>query len=268
MSRFKKGDTVWMGRGENERKMVVAKVINNPMLPVYQYSFEPPHDGFACGEQSIRAEQWDEDLKISDCYKDEEDEISEDDEAATRINTSAMMTRTPIDLSIHGVSNSMPGGLFFKPNLIFTEWLAKYANGRVIVDVGAGQGHLVRMLKMSGARALGIEPLFNYNEYMKYHLVRGIVPDPNEMMPMTVKQAGGIISGMGNKAMLIFARPCHSDFVVEGLDLMSNGSEALYITVPENLQKYNDLGHYEDQAVLLEHEGISEDNEVIYSIKK
>lgn len=49
---------------------------------------------------------------------------------------------------------------------------------------------------------------------------------------------------------------------------IGKGMEALYITLEGNLEKYNDLGHYKDSAVLLEHKGVSEDNEVVYSIKK
>jgi len=60
-----------MGRDEHEMELVVAKVINNPMLPIYQYSFEAPHNGFACGEQSIREKQDDPDLTLRECFQSE-----------------------------------------------------------------------------------------------------------------------------------------------------------------------------------------------------
>lgn len=270
MGRFEKGDTVWYGRGEHAKEMVIARVIDNHLLPIYQYSFEPPHDGFACGEISIREEEHGPDLKMADCYKDEEEDIDSASsiEAATRINTTAMMTRQPVRLDDFGVEGAMPGNLFFRPDIKFVEWIKDYADGRVIMDIRAGQGHLVRMLKMVGARAFGIEPYFNPEIYRKYHMSRGNVPDPNEMLAMTVEQAAGIISGMKEKVLLIFARPCHSNFVEEGMNIMDKETEALYITIPENLKLYRDMGKYHDQAVLLNHEGISEDDEVVYSVKK
>ena len=69
MSRFKKGQVVWSGRDEHERELTVARVINNPLIPIRQYTFEAPNDGFACGEQSLRENQDDEDLKLRDCFK-------------------------------------------------------------------------------------------------------------------------------------------------------------------------------------------------------
>jgi hypothetical protein len=70
MSRFKVGQTVYMDRGDKMRTLVVARVIDNPNIPLFQYSFEEPNDGFACGEQSIRAEVDGVDLIIRDCYKE------------------------------------------------------------------------------------------------------------------------------------------------------------------------------------------------------
>ena len=68
--------------------------------------------------------------------------------------------------------------------------------------------------------------------------------------------------------LYIFARPCHSNFVEVSLDNLPKGIEALYITVPENLEKYDDLGKYKDKAKQIFLKGNSVDNEVIYSIIK
>lgn len=69
MSRFKVGQTVYMDRGDKMRTLVVARVIDNPMIPLYQYSFEAPNGGFACGEQSIRDSVEGRDLRILECSK-------------------------------------------------------------------------------------------------------------------------------------------------------------------------------------------------------
>lgn len=265
MSRFKKGQTVYMGRGDKMRELVVARVIDNPMLPIYQYSFEAPHDGFACGEQSIRATVDGRDLEISECYKEDEDDF--ENENATRINTIASAKRNPIMMDDIEARLFGKANIFFRPNLEFCEWLRDYANGRVIIDVGSGQGHLVRMLDMVGAKAMGIEPNFNHREWMKWRMQHdGGNINVNEILEGTVQQYKGIIKGLGTKVLLVFARPCHSNFVEEGIYNLSEGAEALYITVPENLTRYNDLGAFKDRATLVNHRGTSEDEEVVYSV--
>lgn len=268
MSRFKVGQKVWIGRGKSEREVVVARVVKNPLIPIRQYEFEAPHDGALYGEQSIRDERDGRDLRLGECFVDD-DEI--DDDVATRMNTTSMMTREPIRVEEFGVEKALASGnLFFRPNREFCEWLRDYADGRMIIDVGAGQGHLVRMLEMAGAGVIGLEPNFDMEAYISYAAIKGMRPNINQMLPMTVQSAKNLINGMGkgNKALLVFARPCHSDFVEIGIENMPDEMEALYITVPENIERYRDLGKFHGQAVLLEHKGISEDNEVVYSIRK
>jgi len=269
MARFKVGQTVFMGRGDKERAMVVARVIKNPLIPIHQYTFEAPHDGFACGEQSIRAKSDSPDLKLKDCFvKDHEREVP------IRINTIASAMRHPIMMdrleSGHDVGDLFEDSdVFFRPDLNLCKWLKERANGRLIMDIGSGQGHLVNMLKQVGARAMGIEPNFDKQEWIKFRLNRGRDIDINEILTYRIEDTftKKLIESLGkDQVMLVFARPCHSDFVEVGIRNMPEGMEALYITVPENLDQYNDLGRFKKDAVLLDHKGVSEDNEVIYSI--
>jgi len=271
MARFKVGQTVYSGRGDNEKKMVVARVIKNPLIPIHQYTFEAPYDGFASGEQSIRAKSDSPDLKLRDCFVDDGSEVP------TRINTIASATRKSI------MMDRLEGGMdvgtlfddsdiFFRPDLKMVKWLKERANGRLIMDIGSGQGHLVNMLKREGARAMGIEPNINKQEWIKWrmtHRYSGEEIDVNEVMDYRVQDTfvKKLIESLGkDQVMLVFARPCHSDFVEVGIRNMPEGMEALYITVPENLDIHNDLGRFKQDAVLLDHEGVSEDDEVVYSI--
>lgn len=258
MARFEVGQTVYMGRGEKMRTLVVEKVIDNPNLPIYQYSFYEK-EGFICGEHSLRDEIDGDDLTMQECFKKDSDKISD-----ARLNTIANTIGKAF------VSEEVDSfNVFFKPDLVFCKWLKEYANGRLIMDVGCGQGHLLRMLKMVGAKVMGIEPNFDYQTYLTKRIGReGWTFSINEILPLTVEQAKGIIKSMGENVLLVFARPCHDDFVEEGIDYLVDGAEALYITLPENLRLYNDLGKYEDMAVQMEHKGISEDNEIVLSIKK
>lgn len=265
MSRFKKGQTVYMDRGDKMKKMTVAKVIDNPLIPVYQYSFEAPYNGFACGEQSIRATADGRDLDLSECFKNEVEEVKAI--SATRINTISSATRHPIMMDEVAGSLFKEANIFFRPNLEFCEWLKDYAKGRVIIDVGSGQGHLVRMLNMVGARAMGIEPNIDKTAWIKWRFQSdGGNINVNEILQGTVQHYKGIIKGLGTKVLLVFARPCHSSFVEEGIYNLTEGAEALYITVPQNLSRYNDLGVFKDRATLVEHRGTSEDEEVVYSV--
>lgn len=262
MSRFKKGDIVYMGRGEHLQELIVDKVIDNPLLPIYQYTFKGKK--FASGEQSIRATADGPDLKINQCFK----KTHSEEAIATKLNSIFQGARKSVDMEDYGVGKLFSSSsLFFKPELDFCEWLKEYAGDRMIIDVGAGQGHLVRMLKMTGAKAMGLEPNYDPMLAREWRIGRGDDFDINEILPWTVEKAKGLIEKMGaEKAMLVFARPCHSDFVYNGIYNMPKGMEALYITKPENLIEYDDLGRFKKEAVLLNHKGRSEDNEVIYSI--
>jgi len=70
MSRFKVGQTVYMGRDKTLITLIVKRVIKNPLLPIRQYGFEAPNDGFICGEQSIRKSINGKDLRVRDCFID------------------------------------------------------------------------------------------------------------------------------------------------------------------------------------------------------
>ncbi len=271
MTRFEVGQTVYMGRGEKMREMVVAKRHDNPMIPVYQYSFEAPNDGFACGEQSIRETIDGPDLKMSDCWKEKSDRY--ESMIRTQINTIASGMRHVIDGSGVGAQDHFQSlfgcSVFFKPDLKFANWLKQYANGRMIIDVGSGQGHLVNMLKRTGAKAIGLEPEFDQEEFFKWRLQRNNIEDIdiNEILPWTVERAENLINDLGkDKCILIFARPDDYSYVVNGLQAMPKGMEALYIDT-EEMFGFNDyLKYFKEKAVLKEHIGVSEDNEKVYSI--
>ena len=155
----------------------------------------------------------------------------------------------------------MLGIRFFQPDDTLLESIVKYANGRIIFDVGFGSGDLVIELKNKGARVSGIE-LFHEMETFQKLLENGI----GSVLWGDVKMHSKLIKCLGEKALLLFARPCHSDFVEFCLDFKDPKTEALYITVPDNLTLYNDLGRHQDKAKLIYLKGTSLDNEIIMSI--
>ena len=251
MSLFKKGDVVYMGK----QRLVVKKVIDNPLLPCYQYTFKGTNMACACQvlSDTLNGERY----KLSDDFKEDNE-----DKVQTIINTTANLKNNVIAEVALGIN------VFFKPDFVFCNWLKEYAGDRMIIDVGCGQGHFLRMMKRTGIKIIGLEPNFDHMAYMISKTLRGSNFDPNEILPWDIERAKNLIQGLKNKVLLVFARSCHSNFVVKGIDNLLPTQEALYITVPENLELYNDLGFYRKRAVLLDHKGTSEDGEVVYSITK
>lgn len=275
MSRFKVGKTVYMDRGDKMRTLVVAKVHDNPMVPVYQYSFEAPNDGFACGEQSLRDTADGKDLKMSDCFKENYTK-----EAATRVNTIASALRQVVSEESSGLfyRDEVPKlSIFddfrvdFKPDLKLVKWLVNYANGRIIIHVGSGQGHLVNMLKwQGGGRAMGIEPNFNKQEWIKWRMHRdGADIDVNEILEGDVQKYASLIKASNDKAILLITRPKVKDFVEETVEIMPSGMELIYVTTDKIRSVKTDYCFYETTSIeQLRNEGCSEDDELIYSMIK
>ena len=150
---------------------------------------------------------------------------------------------------------------FFEPDKELLKSLVEYANGRVIIDIGCGDCDVLIALKELGAKVLGFEPfLFPENNEKVKNAGIMVIED-------YVQRHNPIISGIKEKGLLLFARSCHSNFVEQCLDMKDKSTEALYITIPENLILYNDLGYHEYKAFKKELKGSSRDNEVIYSIR-
>ena len=114
-AKFKKGQTVFSGRGKDEKAMVVARVIKNPLIPIHQYSFEAPNDGYACGEQSIRAKSDNPDLTLGECLLE--------DDTAVRINTIASAMRQPVNSDDEGFGDILKDtNVAFRPDLNMVKW--------------------------------------------------------------------------------------------------------------------------------------------------
>lgn len=191
----------------------------------------------------------------------------------TTLNTNAAgMGPLPDDEWTRAVSPEGAGSLFFQPDNKMLKWLAEYANGRLIIDVGAGTLHLGTMLKATGYnKYFAIEPFIDGIRYRELCMLKGMTALHLDTSPVEESTMFKSMAGKPSEYMtplVIFARPCHSDFVENAIDLMYEGAEALYITVPENIDLYDDLGSYRNKATFVEHEGKSKDGEVIYSITK
>lgn len=156
---------------------------------------------------------------------------------------------------------------FFKPNTKLVKSIIAHANGRVIMDIGCGESfELIKALHAQKHYLLmGIDLQLSTIQRELFRIQVGMDNFPH-LMEWDITKHPQLMQHP--RALYIFARPCHSNFVEESIDNMKPGSECLYITLPENLERYDDLGKYQEQAVKIELEGSSVDNEVIYSIIK
>lgn len=160
--------------------------------------------------------------------------------------------------------------VFFKPNTELVKWLIEYAGNRIIIDAGCGEKFLLsqQLIKNGATRVVAIDPQINFDYYMMWRQLNMDRMDISfHVMPKKIQDMPEFIQNKHQEILLVFARPCYSDWVEETLNLKGEGVEALYITLPKNLDEYDDLGAWREKAVLLEHKGSSADKEVIYSIK-
>lgn len=152
---------------------------------------------------------------------------------------------------------------FFEPDEEFLKWIKDYANGRLILDCGAGLGHITRALHVLGAKIVAIDPFADTDKFREENFELKVghihyIDDYSQSSKFTA---------MPN-CLLLFCRPCHSDFVEATIYHMHPTSEALYITVPRNFDGYDDLGEYKELAVEIPHKGTSAEGEKVWSIKK
>ena len=151
--------------------------------------------------------------------------------------------------------------MFFKPDDQLLKSIVEYANGRLIVEIGCGDCDVIIKLKEFGARVFGFEPFLLEENRLK------VAKANINVFEEFAQSYSGILKKLGKNGLLLFARPCHSEFVEECIDITTNETESLYITIPENLILYDDLGKYEKIARKIQLKGSSEDNEIIMSIK-
>ncbi|HEY4065158.1 MAG TPA: hypothetical protein VGM30_24810 [Puia sp.] len=158
------------------------------------------------------------------------------------------------------------GILFFRPNKAFVSWLKDYAGNRTICEVGSGTGHLLKMLQDVQQRCWGIEPTWDSTSEIKAALSQN--REVLQVIPRPAEQTDVLTQITKDNTLVIFARPSHSLFVERTIDMLQKGVEVLYITLPENLYDYIDLGKYQSRGKKIKHNGTSQENEVVISLIK
>lgn len=159
---------------------------------------------------------------------------------------------------------------FFKPNKQFAKWLLERFGKKLFIDVGCGDGTLVDMLMRLGGKGMGMD--LYYRSIWELKRLK-FMQDPKyggmlHFIEDDATTSNYIRDANPDVFILLFCRPCHGYFVEDTIENAPSGTEVYYITKPENIDKYNDLGSYWQFAEQLEHEGSSVDDEVVFYFKK
>lgn len=151
--------------------------------------------------------------------------------------------------------------IFFNPDDTFVKWISDYANGRLILDVGCGQGHLLHRLSKYNNKIFGIDCFVDYFSWVeKFKEVTGI-SGAAKLLPYSIEtdMIQKIVKDL--QPLILLCRPCHSQQFIRGtyLTAAKNNLEMLYIGLKENIE--DDLRDIKYERVSFE--GSSEDEEVV-----
>lgn len=114
--------------------------------------------------------------------------------------------------------------IFFKPSARYAKWLATYANGRMIVDIGCGEGALIRAVRKAGYnKIIGFDLQFDPLDPSNKDLT-------NAVMPSDALESSLLAGKQKSPPMLcVLARPCHGGWPVMMAKLVTPHSELIYI---------------------------------------
>lgn len=147
--------------------------------------------------------------------------------------------------------------IFFHPTKKWIDWLIGYADNRIIVDIGCGEGLLLKELHKSGYdRLIGVN-LYIRDELREYfrktdrsiHLLEINTLENNILKKM--------VSPDGKTPLFLFCRPCHGWWVDLTLPNLPAGAEVLYVGKPGNL--YDDIFKYNTDAKLIKSPPLKEE---------
>jgi len=114
---------------------------------------------------------------------------------------------------------------FFEPDKNFIDWLVKYANGRMIVDVGSGNGHVTRAVNDQGGKAIGVDPFMTD---------KCLYSQGTSFMPLDIRETP-FNKIDGNKVLYLLARPCHGGLTEITMQYAQKNSEVLYLGLNKNV---------------------------------
>lgn len=146
--------------------------------------------------------------------------------------------------------------VFFRPTKKWIQWLIEYADNRIIVDVGCGEGELLKQLSKAGCdRWIGVDLYIreDLREYFKGECV----------YLLEINTIESTLLSKLDQCLFLFCRPCHGGFVMLTLFNLPANAEVLYVGKPGNLYYDFDYSLAKD-AILLKTPKLAE--EKVYRI--
>lgn len=131
--------------------------------------------------------------------------------------------------------------IFFRPTKKWIDWLIGYANGRIIVDIGCGEGLLIKKLSEAGYnKVMGVDLLIS-DELKCDCYGKGIHLLEIDTLSSTFNR---IFSSINHNMLFIFCRPCHGWWVEMTINNLPKNADVLYVGLEENLPRdINVLSH-------------------------
>ncbi len=253
---FKRDEIVYY-HGEQK---VIHDVHYNPLLGLHQISFKGSERCFS-GEQEVKRHPDEPRKSISEIL----DYYETQNNHKTLFNTVCMGHHASPDTLEDNLADYKAVGVdFFTPTHSFVEWLIKYANGRFIVEVGSGPGHLLKYLNRFDCKVMGIEPNIDQTRILIAQL-NDLAPRIH-VVPKRIEDCENLLKGFGQNVLVVIAQTKVSDFVEDTINIVQKGVEVLYVN---NYKRVEDVGKYLSKVKVLKDNVTYEDKEAVaFSIIK
>lgn len=117
---------------------------------------------------------------------------------------------------------------FFHPTPEFVARMASRCAGRIVVDAGCGYGNTTAALLDAGVGAIGID-------LQEDKVTAGLAAYPELIGKLLVGDVvGHPLLSMDHPTTVLFARPCHSTWVLDAVQGLKPGCEIIYVSKPGN----------------------------------
>lgn len=160
---------------------------------------------------------------------------------------------------------------FFVPDSAFLDWVLKLIDNRMVFDIGCGNGHFLKELKRKDYhKIVGIDAFSDYHGFRTSVWDEFGAGNPIQFIPDGIESAmaQNLIKGASRNVPVVcfLIRPCHNSILIsEAYNLCKeNNIDLYYIGLETNIDI--DLTAYDIPFERIQHEGSSEDNEIVLKL--
>jgi len=121
---------------------------------------------------------------------------------------------------------------FFNPTDEFVDKLVEVINNRMVVEIGCGEGELMMELIQRNVKIIGIDPYVDTSDLSITRKIKILHYELDEGFDF----CSTLIKNLNGNVVFLVARPCHSKFTQEYLNMFGHKSEMIYIGFAKNLE--------------------------------